>query len=120
MGANGSSSDAQIINHSQLKRKIEMHLGTTPTRTNGTWRARSTLLSIGGLCLCPYVLLGQSLQQKTTDLGRQNSQLQDIQGQEGGRECLWNISRKGQSATFHQRVEAKSCERHCVNMCGAA
>ena len=32
---------------------------------------------------------------------------------EGGREC-----KKIQGAADHHGAEAKSCERHCVNMCG--
>ena len=47
-------------------------------------RDRSTLLPVGGRCLCPYALAGQAIQQMTTDQRRENSQLQDIQGQEGG------------------------------------
>ena len=61
-------------------------------------------------------MAGQALQQKTTDKGGENSQLQDIQGQEGH----WNISAKVQGTAVHHGAEAKSCEGHCVNMCGAA
>ena len=71
---------------------------------------------LGGQCLCPYVLAGQALQQKTTDQGGQNSQLQDIQ--ESCREYLWNISGKVQGTVDYHGAEAKSCEGHCVNMPG--
>ena len=74
--------------------------------------------SFCGRCLCPYVLADEALQQKRTNQGRENNQLQDIQGQEGGRECLWDISGKVQGAADHHGAESKSYERHCVNMCG--
>ena len=49
VGASGSSSDAQIFNHSKLRRKNrERHLWTTATRTTGTWIAKFTLLPSGG------------------------------------------------------------------------
>ena len=46
--------------------------------------ARSALLPAGGRCLYAYALAGQAIQQTTTDQRGENSQLQDIQGQEGG------------------------------------
>ena len=50
VGSSGSFSDAQIFNHSKLRRKIENGtLGLTTrliTRTIGTWRAKSTLLPV--------------------------------------------------------------------------
>ena len=54
----------------------------------------------------------------TTDLGGENSQLQDIQGQEGSRELTLYTCQQIQGAIDHHGAEAKSCERHCVNMCG--
>ena len=51
------------------------------TRTTWNWGGgRSTLLPLGGRCLCLYALVGKALQQKTTDWRRQNIQPQDIQG----------------------------------------
>ena len=45
-----------------------------------------------------YFLLGDNafalMPWKKTAPGRENCQLQDIQGQEGGRKCFWNISGK--------------------------
>ena len=54
----------------------------------------------------------------TTDQGGENSQLQDIQGEEGGRELIWYTCQEIQGAVDHHGAEAKSCQRHCVNMCG--
>ena len=106
MGASGSSSDAQIFNHNKLKRRIENKtLGLPPPETLGPGRARSTLLPVGGRCLFPSALAGQAIQQMTTDQRGENSQLQDIQGQEGGRELVWKV----QDAADHHRAEAKSC-----------
>ena len=56
--------------------------------------------SFWGTMTLPYALAGQALQQKTTGQRRKNNQPQDIQGQEGGQECLWNISLK---ITMEQR-----------------
>ena len=60
----------------------------------------------------------QALQRKTSNEGRENSQLQDIQGQGGGQECLWNISWNSQGTTDHHGAEAKSCEGYCINVGG--
>ena len=58
----GSSSDAQIFNHSKLKRSIENGtLGLPPPKPLGPG-ARSTLLPARGRCLCPDTLAGQALQ----------------------------------------------------------
>ena len=96
------------------KKNWEWNLGTTTTRTTWTREVRSTLLPLEGRHLYPYALVGQALQQKTTDQRRHCGQLQDIQGMEGGQECLWDTSRKVQSVTDHYGAEAKSCERFCV------
>ena len=53
-------------------------------------RARLTLLLAQWWHLCLDALDGQTLQPKTTDQGRKNSQLQDLQGKEGGGKCLWS------------------------------
>ena len=57
-------------------------------------------------------------QQINLNLRRENSQLQDIQGQKGGQELIWFTSQEIQGAVDHHGAEAKSCKRHCVNMCG--
>ena len=103
----GSSSDAQIFNCSKLKRRIENGtLGLPPPEPLGPGGARSALLPFGGRCLCNYALVGHALQQKATDQRGENSQLQDIQGQNGGRECLWNTGGKVQGAADHHGAEA--------------
>ena len=52
----------------------------------------------------------ENLQQKTTHKGREDSKLQDLQRQDSGGECVWNISEQIQGinvhhggATAHQR-----------------
>ena len=55
---------------------------------------------------------------KTTDQGGKNSQLQDIQGEEGGRKLIWYTCQQIQGAVDNHGTEAESYERHCVNMCG--
>ena len=72
-------------------------------QTTGTRRARSTLLPVGGRHLCPHALVGQAIQQKTTDQGGQNSQLHNVQGQAGGRECFCHISKQIQGTIMEQR-----------------
>ena len=54
----------------------------------------------------------------TTDQGGENSQLQDIQGEEGGRKLIWYTGPEIQGAVDHHGAEAKSCQKHHVNMCG--
>ena len=79
VGASGSSSDTQIFNRSKLRKKIQNGtLGLPPPEPLGH----------GGPDLHYFLLeddalVGQALQQKTTDQRRENSQLQDIKG-EGG------------------------------------
>ena len=60
----------------------------------------------------------ETLQHKTTHRGRKNSQLQDLQRQEGGQECIWNIGEQIQRVTGHHGEKAKVC--HCFYMCGVA
>ena len=50
---------------------------------------------------------GKTLQQKTTTKGRKNSKLQDLKRQEGGGECIWNISEQIQGTTVHRRARPK-------------
>ena len=50
---------------------------------------------------------GESLQQKMTHRGRENNKLQDLQRQEGGGECFWNISGKVQGTTGHHGAKAE-------------
>ena len=54
---------------------------------------------------------GETLQQKTTYKGRENSTLQR---QEGSVECVWYISEQIQGTTGHHGTKAKGCQRHCV------
>ena len=54
----------------------------------------------------------------TTDQGGENSQLQDIQGEEGGRGLVWYTCQEIQGPVDHHGAEAKSSQRHCINMCG--
>ena len=61
---------------------------------------------------------GETLQQKTTYKGRENSKLQDLQRQEGGGECVWINSEQIQGTTGHHAAKAKGCQRHGVYTCG--
>ena len=97
MGASGSSSDAQIFNRCKLKR-------------SGGPDLHYFLLRDDAFTLKPWLVKPYSRRQLT----RENSQLQDIQGEKGGRDTCQAI----QDAVDHHGAEAKSCERHCVNVCG--
>ena len=118
MGANGSSSDAQIFNRSKLRRKIENKtLGLPPPepRGPGGWaNLQYFLLLDDSIVLMPWLVKYYCRRQLTRE---ESSQLQDIQEKESGRECLWDSSGKVQGATDHHGTEAKS-NRHCVNMSG--
>ena len=63
---------------------------------------------------------GQTLQPKATDKGRKNSQLQDLQRQEGGGNCLWDLNEPLHGTAGHQGAKDKGCRRYCVYMCGVA
>ena len=62
----------------------------------------------------------ETLQQKATDKGRKNNQLQDLQRQESGSKCLLNLSEPLQGPTGHHGAKAKGCQRPCVYVCGVA
>ena len=118
VGASGSLSDAQIFNRSKLKRRIENGtLGLPapeplgPGGGGGGADLHYFLLGDDAFALMPWLV-------KPTDQRRENSQLQDIQGEEGGRELIWYTCQVIQGAVYHHGTEAKSCERHRVNMCG--
>ena len=73
VGASGSSSDAQIFNRSNLKRRIENGtLGLPPIEPLGS-EGGSTLHSAEERHLCPFALAGQAIQQTTTYQRRENS-----------------------------------------------
>ena len=63
---------------------------------------------------------GETLQQKATHKGRENSQLQDLQRHEGGVNRLWNLSEPVQGTSGHHGAKAKACQRYCVYICGVA
>ena len=78
--SSGSSPAAQIFNQSKLRKKIE----------DGTLARFAFLAARRRICL--DAMTCETLQQKTTHKGREDSKLQDLQRQEGSGECVWNIS----------------------------
>ena len=91
MGVSGSSSNAQIFNHSKLKRRIENRtLGLPPPEPIGTGGPDLHYFLLGDDAFSlMHVFAGQALQQTTTDQRRENTQLQDIQGEKDGQELIW-------------------------------
>ena len=83
-------------------------------------RARFAPFLAGGQCLCLHIMDVETLQQKIAHKRRKNSQLQDLQRQEGGEEHIWDIGDKIQGTTGHHGAKAKACQRHCFYMCGVA
>ena len=65
-------------------------------------------------------MAGQTLQQKKSYKGRKNSQLQNLQGQEGGRERIWHSGQQFQGTTDDHGTTTRGGERHCTDMCGTA
>ena len=115
-GASGSSSDAQIFNRSKLKRRIgNGTLGLPPREPLGPGGPdlHYFLLGDDAFALMPWLVKPYSRRQLT-----KNSQLQDIQGEKGGRELIWYTCQVIKGAVDPHGAEAKSCQRHCVNMCG--
>ena len=51
--------------------------------------SRCPLLHHDGECLCPEDLAYEILWKEDADQRRKNCQLQNIQGQKSGRECIW-------------------------------
>ena len=86
MGASGSSSDAQIFNCSKLRRKIENGtLGLSPPEPLGPGgpNLHYFLLRDDAFALMPWLVKSYSKRQLRDERIAENSQLQDIQGQEG-------------------------------------
>ena len=61
---------------------------------------------------------GETLQQKTTHKGRENSTLQDLQRQDSDGESIWKISEQIQDNNGHHGAKAESCHRHCFYILG--
>ena len=116
VGASGSSSDVQIFNCSKVKgRNGNRTLVLLPTEplAPGEPDPHYFLLGDNDFALMPWLVKPYSRRQLTRKGRKANYQIY-----RGGRECLWNISGKIQGAADHHGAEAKSCERHYVNMCG--
>ena len=78
MGASGSSSDAQIFNHSKLKRRIENRtLGLPPPEPLGPGgpNLHNFLLGDGTFALMPWLVKPYSIQQLTREERRANYRL---------------------------------------------
>ena len=99
-----------IFNCSKHRRRIEKKPWDCHHPNHLDLEAQICTTFLGGRCLCPYALAGQALQQKTTHQRIANYRISR------SRRVIENISGKVHSTTG---TEAKSCERHCVNMCGA-
>ena len=116
MGASGSSSDAQIFNH-KLKRRIENGtLGLPPPEPLGPGGAdlHYFLLGDDAFALMPWLMKPYSRRQLTREERIANYRISR------GRRVVKNFQRDPeiQGALDHHGAEAKSCQRHCVNMCG--
>ena len=118
-GASGSSSHAQIFNHSKLKRRIENGtLGLPPPKPLGPGGQiyTTSLLGDDAFALLPWLVKPYSRRQLTREERIANYRIS--RGEEGGRELIWYTCQVIQGAVDHHGAGAKSCERHCVNMCG--
>ena len=62
----------------------------------------------------------ETLQQRTTQKGRENSKLQDLYRQEGCGECILNPNKQIQGVTGHNRTKVVGCQSYCFDMCGVA
>ena len=62
----------------------------------------------------------ETLQQKISHKGRENSKLQDLKGQEGNGECIWNPGKQVKGLTGRNRAKAENRYRHCFDMCSVA
>ena len=104
----GSSSDAQILNRSKLK--------TPEPLVPGGTNLHYFLLGEDAFALMPWLVKLYSKRQLTREETIANYRIS--MGKEGGRELIWYTCQEIQGALDHHGAEAKSCERHCVNMCG--
>ena len=119
-GASGSSSDAQIFNCSKLKRRIENRtLGLPPPEPLGPGGPdlHYFLLGNNAFALMPWLVKPYSRCQLTREEGITNYRIS--KGEKGGRELIWYTCQAIQGAVDNHGSEGKSCERHCVNMCGS-
>ena len=118
--ASGSSFEAQIFNRSKLNRRIENGtLGLPPPEPLGPRgpNLHYFLLGNDAFALVPWLVKPYSRRQLTREERIANYRIS--RGQEGGGELFWYTCKKIQVAADHHGAEAKSGQRHCVNMCGA-
>ena len=74
----------QIFNRSHLGEKIDGSLGLPAPEPLGEGGLDLHYFLLGDDAFCLDAMDGETLQQKTTHKGRENSKLQDLQRQEGG------------------------------------
>ena len=115
--SSGFYSDTQNFNRGYLREKIEDGSLGLPALEHLGDGGPDLHYFFWVTCLCLDALDGQTLQLKTTDQGRKNSQLQNLQGPEGGGKRLWNLNELLQGTTGHHGAKAKGCQRHCVYVC---
>ena len=121
-GASGSSSDAQISNSSKLKRRIENRtLGLPPPEPLGPGGPDLHYFLLGDdtFALMPWLVKPHNRRQLTREERIANYR-EEERSREGRRGEGWSRThcQAIQGAVDHHGAEAKSCERHCVNMCG--
>ena len=104
----GSCSDAQIFNRSELREMIK----------NGTLGhpAPEQLGEGGPICLCLDAMDGETLQQKTTHKGRKIANYRISRGRRVVGKHLCDLSEPIQGTTGHYGAKDKSCQRHCLYM----
>ena len=56
-----------------------------------------------------------TIQQKTANKGRENSQLRDLQRKEDSGDCIRNPGKQIQGPTGDNGTKVKGCQRHCFN-----
>ena len=119
VGSSGSSSDAQIFNHSKLKRRIENgRFRLPPPEPLGPWEPdlHYFLLGDDAFALMSWLIKPYSRQQLTREERIANHRISRW------RRAVDNSfdTPEIQGAVDHHGAEAKSCQRHCVNMCDTA
>ena len=107
VGSSIFSSDAEIFNHSRLKKN--------------PWGRDDQICTTSFWVAVLYLdsMASENIQQKTDYKERENSKLQYLQRQKGCEECECNPCKQIRGPAWHNAAKAKGCQRHCFNMCFA-
>ena len=78
------------------------------------------LLHLGRRHLCPEDLAYETQWKEDGDQRRKNCQLQNIQGEKSGRECIWYYGIQIQGPVYNYGAAPRNSERNSIDLCGVS